>query len=378
MADDKHLIGVGYEYLGGGEKEFVRGSKKVKRSAKDVDDAVDAVDGSLAGLRLRYEQLAGPIGDAVAATAKIGAGIAVLAAIATSAVIPVARFESGLIGVGKTANIEGAALRSLGADIDELSRRMPETADGLLTIAQSAGQLGVTGAPNILKFTEVVSKLGSASDLAGEEAATALARILNVTGESIDSVDVLASIIVSLGNNFAASERQIARHAGEVARATAVYELGSGTAAAFGATLAAFGVQAELSGSAIGRSFRTIEAAVKGGGKEMQALAKVAGVSGEEIRAAWERGPIEAFELFLKGVQAIDAVKGNVPAALKSIGLAGEEILKVIPVLAKQFDSFAKARALQAQPPVVCFTELPSNFPRISLSVYEGQPKLAS
>ncbi len=120
-----------------------------------------------------------------------------------------ADFETGLIGVGKTADLSGAELESLGKDIDELSKRMPVATDELLAIAQSAGQLGVKGSDNILKFTETVAKLGTATDLSGDQAAMALARILNVTGEALGTVDVLGSVIVALGNNFAATESQI-------------------------------------------------------------------------------------------------------------------------------------------------------------------------
>jgi len=107
-----------------------------------------------------------------------------------------ADFEAGLIGVGKTANLSKAELASLGQDIDALSKRIPVATDELLAIAQSAGQLGVKGAANILKFTETVAKLGTATDLSGNDAAMALARILNVTGETMDTVDVLGSAIV--------------------------------------------------------------------------------------------------------------------------------------------------------------------------------------
>ena len=58
-----------------------------------------------------------------------------------------ADFEAGLIGVGKTANLSKAELASLGQDIDALSKRIPVATDELLAIAQSAGQLGVKGAP---------------------------------------------------------------------------------------------------------------------------------------------------------------------------------------------------------------------------------------
>ena len=96
-----------------------------------------------------------------------------------------ANFERGLIGVGKTTDISGKALADLGESIRELSRDLPVTSAELLSIAQGAGQVGVEGAENILRFTETVGKLGLASDLAGEQAAVALTRILTTTGTAI-------------------------------------------------------------------------------------------------------------------------------------------------------------------------------------------------
>ena len=36
-----------------------------------------------------------------------------------------ARFEAGLVGVGKTADISGVVLESMGEQVDLLSRRIP-------------------------------------------------------------------------------------------------------------------------------------------------------------------------------------------------------------------------------------------------------------
>src|SRR5690606_28583536 len=144
---------------------------------------------------------------------------------------------------------------------------------GLLEIGQAAGQLGVTGTDNILKFSDTVAQLGSASNIAGEEEATVLARHLNVTGEGVENGDRLAAAIVSLGNTSAATEAEIARAATSVAQATAIFGVGSDEAAGFGAALAALGVRAELSGSALGRAFRAIDASIREGGAALEDLA---------------------------------------------------------------------------------------------------------
>ncbi len=232
-----------------------------------------------------------------------------------------ADFETGLIGVGKTADLSGAELESLGKDIDELSKRMPVATDKLLAIAQSAGQLGVKGSDNILKFTETVAKLGTATDLSGDQAAMALARILNVTGEALGTVDVLGSVIVALGNNFAATESQIAEMATEVARGAAVFGVSSAQASALAAALAAVGVKSEVAGTSIGRILRMIDAAIRSGGEHLAILTQITGRTAEEIEELFQRDAMAAFALFIDGLKRIGDAGGSVADAKAALGL---------------------------------------------------------
>ena len=148
-------------------------------------------------------------GDAAIRLRRLIAGVFTVTALTLgirAAVRGFADYENRLIGVGKTTGIAGADLEMLGAEVRLLARDLPVATTELLEIAQAAGQLGVQGTDNILIFTRTVGQLGLASNLAGEEAATTLARLLSVTGESVAEVDRLGSVIVRLGNNFAATE----------------------------------------------------------------------------------------------------------------------------------------------------------------------------
>ena len=254
-----------------------------------------------------------------------------------------ADFEAGLIGVGKTANLSQSALTSLGQDIDALSKRIPVATDELLAIAQSAGQLGVKGADNILKFTETVAKLGTATDLSGNDAAMALARILNVTGEAMGTVDVLGSVIVALGNNFAATESQITEMTTEIARATAVFGVSSADASALAAALASVGVQSEVAGTSVGRVMHMMDAAVRSGGKHLDILSKITGQTGAEIKALFQKDSTAAFVLFIEGLKRISDAGGSAADAMAALGLSDQRLLKTLPVLANRADLLATA-----------------------------------
>ena len=280
-----------------------------------------------------------------------GSGVAFAALTATlgSTVKAFASYETALLGVGKTADLSGEELKSFGKDIQKLSTDLPFATNELLAIAQSAGQLGVKGRDNLINFTQTIAKLGTASDLAGEEAATALTRILNVTGEGVGQIDKFASVIVALGNNFAATESEIARMTTEVARSTSIFGVSSSEAAALGTALKSVGVQAESGGSAVGRAFREIDAAIRGGGESLDTLSKLTGIAGDQLKQTFETDAVGVFQKFSQGLGEVITSGGDVTKVLEEFNLKGDEILKVLPVLAKNSTLVGEALALAAK-----------------------------
>ena len=257
-----------------------------------------------------------------------------------------AAFEKGLIGVGKTTNITGDELQALGDDIQEMSRRVPVATTRLLEIAQSAGQLGVKGRGDILRFTETVAKLGTATDLAGEEGATAFARLLTVTGEPIKNVDRLGAAVVALGNNYAATESEIAQVATNVGQSTAAFKLGAANVVGISTALKAVGVNAEAGGTAVGKAFRKIDAAVRNGGKQMATLERITGETAESLREAFESGnKTQVFQSFAQGLGRINDQGGDVNGALESMGLSAERVSRVLTTMATRSDLVGRAIA---------------------------------
>ena len=274
-----------------------------------------------------------------------GSGIA-FAGLATTVGLTVksfATYETGLIGVGKTADLTGKDLTDFGKKIQKLSTQLPFATRELFEIAQAAGQLGVKGSENLLKFTETIAKLGTASDLKGEEAATVLTRILNITREGTGDIDKFASVIVALGNSFAASESQIAAVTTRVARATTQFGVSSAEAAAFGAALKAVGIEAEGGGSAVGRAFQAIDAALKEGGAGFLELQKLTGLTGQSLKKTFETDAAIVFQKFIEGLGRAGETTKDVTERLKRLGLSGTEILSVLPVLATSSDELGRA-----------------------------------
>lgn len=306
---------------------------KISGTAKDFLDEVDKV-------KKKTEDLQKVLENTAKVSAIAFAGFAASIAYVTK---EFSDYEKALVGVGKTTNIEGKKLEEFGKKFQELAARIPVSTNELLGIAQAAGQLGVKGEENLLKFTDTVAKLGVATDLSGEEAATALTRILTVTGEGIGQIDKFGSVIVALGNNFAATESEITRVATEVSRATSVFGVSAAEAAALSAALKSVGVQAELGGSAVGRAYRAIDASIRTGGSALERLSQLTGMTGEQLRKTFAEDSTAVFQKFIEGLGRVAANGGDTTKTLAAFKLKGEEILKVLPVLAQRSELVGQA-----------------------------------
>lgn len=310
----------------------------INGSAKDFIDEVDKV-------KKETESLEKTLTSVAKASAIAFAAFAGTIALVTKSF---ADYEKALVGVGKTTNIEGQRLAKFGKEFQKLSSTIPISTNELLGIAQAAGQLGVSGEANLLKFTETVAKLGVATDLTGEQAAVSLTRILNVTGESVESIDTLGSVIVSLGNNFAATESEIVKVANEVARSTAVFGVSSAEATALGASLKSLGVQAQLGGSVVGKSFLKIQEAINKGGAALDNLSTLTGIAGSDLKQTFETDATGVFQKFVEGLGSLEGGTAEIFKALEAFGLKGDEINKVLPVLAKNSELLGSAFKLAA------------------------------
>lgn len=243
-------------------------------------------------------------------------------------------FEDNLVGVGKTTGLAGAELKKLGLDTIALSNDLKTiSSNKLLELAQSAGQLGVDGSENILNFSETLAKLEQATDIEGEQGASSIARIINVTGEGIGIVDKFGASLVALGNNSAATESEILEVANEVSRSVAAYDLSSASILGISARMKEMGVAPQSAGSAIGTVFLNMEKATLKGGKSLQRFADVMGVMPKEVEKLLKSDPEKAFLQFTKGLSEIKSSGGSVTETMTNLGLANKITLKgIIPL----------------------------------------------
>ena len=305
--------------INGSAKNFLDELDKIKKETKTLEEVLSKT---------------------AKASAALFAGFAGAIAVVTKSFI---NYEKALVGVGKTTNIEGKRLQDFGKQFQKLASDIPVSTNELLGIAQAAGQLGIEGEANLLKFTETIAKLGVATDLTGEEAATSLARLLGLTKESVGTIDSLGSVLVALGNTSKATESEILKMALSVAKSTGVFGVSSGDAAALGTVLKELGQEAQLGGSVIGKSFLKIQAAIDKGGAPLKNLAALTGIAGDQLKQTFEEDATGVFRSFLSGIGNLEGGTSAIFKALKDFGLEGDEVNKILPVLAKNTDLLNKA-----------------------------------
>ena len=276
----------------------------------------------------------------------IGVGLGTLF---INAIDDVKTFETNLVGVGKTTGITGSELKQLGQDTIAVSNSLRGIkTNKLLELGGVAGQLGITGSDNILKFSTTMAQLEKATDIQGADGASDIAKLLNITGEGPGIIDKFGSSLVALGNKYSTTESAILSVANEVGRSTAAYGLNSKEILGMSAALSSIGVAPEAAGSAIGKTFLGIEKATLKGGKELRNYAHVMGLTSQETKTLFASDKQAAFNKLLEGLNRIGKKGGSVTKAMSDLGIADTRVLKGIIPLASKYDAFIGTMATSA------------------------------
>src|SRR5690606_24079795 len=153
--------------------------------------------------------------------------------------------------------------------------------------------------PNIESFTRTMIDMGEATNLSAEEAATQLARFMNVMGTSQDDVGRLGAAVVGLGNNFATTESEIVAMGQRLSGAGAQAGLTEGDVLGLAAAMSSVGIEAEAGGSAMSLTMKRIGKSVDEGGDSLELFAQVSGMSAQQFSEAWQSDPAMALDAFI-------------------------------------------------------------------------------
>ena len=271
-------------------------------------------------------------------TTSISMPLVALGGVAVKAAID---FESAWTGVLKTvddASDATGALTVKGEELQtalqDLAKEIPITAVELAGVAEAAGQLGVQ-TEHIAGFTETMAMLGVTTNLSALDAATALARIKEITGMAATDFDRLGSTIVALGNNFATNEAEITEFGLRIAASGAQAGMSEADFLSIGTAVASVGIKAEAGGTAINKAINQITTATVTGNADLRIFAATAGMTSDQFRQAWEQDAATAFAAFIEG---LGAQGKNALLTLGELGLDAERVGKTMMSLANAGD----------------------------------------
>lgn len=249
-------------------------------------------------------------------------------------------FEDNFANVKKTVDGTPEQLAKIKQGIIDLSTTgidgrgaIPQTTTELNELAAAGGQLGISQ-ENIIDFTEVMAQMGSATNLVGEEGAATLARFQNVMGVGQNEIRNIGSAIVDLGNNSATTESEIAEMALRMGKYGSSVRMSAADVLGYSAALSSLGIEAQMGGSAIGRTWLSIETAVASGGEGLTKFAKYSGKSAEEFKEQWNTDSSGAFNGLLKGLQSAE----NLTVALDDLGINNTQDIQAMMALVNGYD----------------------------------------
>lgn len=280
-----------------------------------------------------------------------GVGASMVAAFAGS-IAAAAAFEEQFVNVKKTLDVKGST-REIEESFSNISKRLrelvklaPVTTEAINEIAAIGGQLGIS-ANEIVTFTDIIQKLTVATNLSADQAALSMARLSEITGTTSKELDNLASSLVALGNNFAATESEIVTASLQIATATAQIggELNQSAvdALAFATALKAIGQPSQAGATAIVRLMTELSEAVALGGSNLKLFADVAGLSVDGFNKLYEIDSTKAVALFIDGLNDTAKLGKTNIGVLQELGLGQVRTQKAILATAKASDTLFEA-----------------------------------
>lgn len=258
-------------------------------------------------------------------------------------------WESAFAGVKKTndevVDSNGNVVYSY-ADLESglrgLAMQLPSTHEEIAGVAEAAGQLGIK-TQDVVSFTKTMIDMGESTNLSAEDAATAIAKIANITGLTSDEYQRFGSSVVALGNNFATTESDIVSMANRLAASGTLAGLTNQEILGLATAMSSVGIEAEAGGTAMTQTLSAIESAVAAGGEDLQKFAIVAGESSEEFASKWKNKPIEAIQDFIRGLGQLDEKGSSATLVLDDMGLSGVRQSNMLKSLALAADTMTSA-----------------------------------
>lgn len=275
--------------------------ENLKNKLKEVNDRLDEQTFSLKSVSNAFGKVSEVSGKFASKVKWLSAGASSLLGLSAKTAID---FEDAFVGVTKTVEGTDEQLNQIRADIMKLSKQIPIATTELFALAEEAGQLGIK-TEDITQFTELMAKLGTATNLSATEAGESIATFVNVMGTLPENYERIGSVIVQLGNNSKATEADIVSMAQRMSGAGATLGMSESAVLGLATALSSVGLEAEMGGTAISRVMNDFNRAANGVETKYGTLsqyAKICGMSTKEFANTVKNNAGEAIKQFVIGL----------------------------------------------------------------------------
>lgn len=279
------------------------------------------------------------IGDLGTGMVSFGAAVAFGLGMAGKAAI---EWETAFTGVRKTVDGSDKEIAALEGELRQLARTLPATHQEIAAVAEAAGQLGIKRA-DIAAFTKTMVDLGETTNLTAENAASELAKFMNIMGTSASDVDRLGSALVALGNDGASTEADILSMGLRIAGAGKQIGLTESQVLGFASALSSVGIEAEAGGSSMSTVMIKIAAAVNKGGEAVSTFSEIAGLSADQFSEKFRTDAAGAIILFIQGLGKMQKAGGDVFGVLEDLGLSEIRVRDAMLRAGSASDMFTKS-----------------------------------
>ncbi len=265
-------------------------------------------------------------------------------------------FESAFAGVKKTTDevfdANGRCIYSyqqLEDGIRQMAKEIPSSTTEISEVAEAAGQLGIK-TEDILGFTRVMIDMGNSTNLASEEASSAIAKFANVTGLAADETmsaeekySKMGSTIVELGNNYATTEADIMAMAQNLASAGTQVGMSESDILALATALSSVGMEAQAGGTAFSKALIAMQLAVETNSESLKDWARVAGMSADEFSQKFREDATGALEAFITGLSNCGGETDSAIKVLDDMGITETRLRDSLLRSANASDVFSSA-----------------------------------
>ena len=250
------------------------------------------------------------------------------------------RFQTAFTSVERAMQLPRDAADDLRQQFILLSETIPVSFEDISKIATLGAQMGIT-ARGIVGFTETVAQFASVTGISAETVAQQFGRIAELADVDSSEFVNLGSAVSYAGVNAVATESEILTLSQSIAAVSNQVGITAPEIIGLGTALASVGIPAEQARGVFTRVFADIDRAANTGGKSLQNLAAVTGMSAEQIQGSWGKEGA-ANEVFLALLQGLDASE-NLTATFDSLNIVETREINTLTRLAKNMNVVQQA-----------------------------------